>query len=72
MYLGIDIGTSSVKSVLVDDAQALVDQQTQLLELQTPHALWAEQDPEAWWTATLTRMPMGTMKSTSRTSRPGW
>ncbi len=42
-----------MKSVLVDDAQALVDQQTQPLEVQRPHALWSEQDPESWWTATV-------------------
>jgi len=56
VYLGIDIGTSGVKTVLVDDAQALVDQQTQPLLLQRPHALWSEQDPEAWWAATVTSL----------------
>lgn len=53
MYLGIDIGTSSVKTVLFDRTQRLVDQASETLSVQRPHAGWSEQDPEAWWQATL-------------------
>lgn len=52
MYLGIDIGTSSVKTVLFDHDQRLVDQASAPLTVQRPQAGWSEQDPEAWWTAT--------------------
>ncbi|WP_431860672.1 xylulokinase [Azospirillum sp.] len=52
MYLGIDLGTSGVKAVLVDDAQALVAQATAPLEASRPHPLWSEQDPADWWSAT--------------------
>ena len=52
MYLGIDLGTSGVKAVLVDDAQRLVGQSTAPLEVSRPHPLWSEQNPEDWWTAT--------------------
>ena len=52
MHLGIDLGTSGVKAVLIDDAQAIVGQATAPLEVHRPHSLWSEQDPEDWWTAT--------------------
>ncbi len=52
MYLGIDLGTSGVKVVLVDDDQAVIDQANAPLEVSIPRPLWSEQDPEAWWRAT--------------------
>ena len=52
MYLGIDIGTSGVKAILVDDAQRIVDQATAPLTVQRPQALWSEQNPADWWSAT--------------------
>jgi len=51
MYLGIDLGTSSVKLLLVDDAQAVVDEHAVGLTVQRPQPLWSEQDPESWWQA---------------------
>lgn len=52
MYLGIDIGTSSVKTVLFDRDQRLVGQASQHLSVSRPHPGWSEQDPEDWWKAT--------------------
>jgi len=52
MYLGIDLGTSALKVLLVDDRQRIVDQASVALEVQRPRPLWSEQDPEAWWQAT--------------------
>jgi xylulokinase len=52
MYLGIDLGTSGVKAVLVDGAGQVVDQETEPLEVARPHPLWSEQDPRDWWEAT--------------------
>jgi xylulokinase len=51
VYLGIDLGTSGVKLVLVDEAQRVVAQATAELEVSRPRPLWSEQDPEAWWNA---------------------
>mgnify|MGYP003408335601 CR=1 FL=1 len=51
MYLGIDLGTSAVKTVLVDDAQHIVAESSAPLEVSRPHANWSEQDPEDWWRA---------------------
>ena len=52
MFLGIDIGTSGVKAVVLDELGAVVGQGTAALTVQRPHPLWSEQDPEAWWQAT--------------------
>ena len=52
MYLGLDIGTSSVKAVLVDDSQTVIDQATATLSVSRPKPLWSEQDPQDWWRAT--------------------
>ncbi|HEX2555130.1 MAG TPA: xylulokinase [Microvirga sp.] len=50
-YLGIDVGTSAIKAVLVDEAQAVLAEAAAPLDVQRPHPLWSEQDPEAWWQA---------------------
>ena len=52
MYLGIDLGTSGVKAVLVDGDQKVVAQATAPLTVSRPRPLWSEQDPESWWQAT--------------------
>ncbi len=52
MYLGIDLGTSSVKVVILDAAMQLVAQASQPLTVSRPQPLWSEQDPDAWWQAT--------------------
>ena len=52
MYLGIDIGTSGVKAVIIDDAQSVIDQASAPLSVSRPRALWSEQDPASWWRAT--------------------
>jgi xylulokinase len=51
VYLGIDIGTSSVKAVLVDEDGAISAQPSAALALSRPQPLFSEQDPEAWWLA---------------------
>jgi len=52
MYLGIDIGTSSVKAVIVDDKDTVVEQASAPLNVSRPHAGWSEQNPADWWSAT--------------------
>ena len=52
MYLGIDLGTSGVKSILIVEAQKLVgEQSSRPLEVSRPHRGWSEQHPELWWEA---------------------
>jgi xylulokinase len=50
-FLGIDLGTSAVKAILVDENQNLVAQASASLEVSRPQPLWSEQDPEHWWTS---------------------
>jgi xylulokinase len=51
MYLGLDIGTSSVKAALFGADQRLIGQTSRPLEVSRPRPGWSEQDPEAWWAA---------------------
>lgn len=52
MFLGIDLGTSAVKAVLVDSEDRLVAEGSAPLDVSRPHPSWSEQDPEDWWRAT--------------------
>ena len=51
MYIGIDLGTSGVKVVLMDAQGNVVATETSPLQVSRPHPLWSEQDPESWWQA---------------------
>lgn len=53
MFLGIDVGTSSVKAVLIDERDKLVAQGSSPLSVDRPQASWSEQEADAWWTATV-------------------
>jgi sugar (pentulose or hexulose) kinase len=53
VYLGLDIGTSSVKAVLVDAAGSVVAIASRALDVSYPHPLWSEQDPDSWVDATI-------------------
>ena len=52
MFLGIDVGTSGVKVVAMDEMGAVAAQALAPLVSHRPHPLWSEQDPEDWWHAT--------------------
>lgn len=54
MYIGLDLGTSGLKGVLIDDNQRVVAEATAPLTVQRPHPGWSEQDPAAWIAATET------------------
>jgi xylulokinase len=49
--LGIDLGTSSIKAVLVDGGGSLLAIGQQQYTIYIPRPGWAEQDPDVWWTA---------------------
>lgn len=53
VFLGLDVGTSGVKAILVAPSGDVVASATSPLTMATPHPGWAEQDPEAWWKASL-------------------
>jgi xylulokinase len=52
MYLGIDVGTSGIKAVIVDDKGQVAAESHASLTVSHPHPLWSEQDPSDWWSAT--------------------
>ena len=52
MFLGIDIGTSEVKALLLDEQHHVIGTAGSTLEVSRPHPGHSEQDPASWWTAT--------------------
>ncbi len=53
LLLGIDIGTSSSRALLLSADGSTVAAATGEYTFETPRPLWAEQDPADWWTATV-------------------
>lgn len=50
LLLGIDIGTTSVKTALLDaDGRTLVTTAEAAHDLHSPHPGWAEEQPQRWW-----------------------
>ncbi|MEI8282302.1 MAG: xylulokinase [Armatimonadota bacterium] len=49
--LGIDIGTSGCKVILIDEHGALLKQASAEYPLLTPKPMWTEQNPIDWWNA---------------------
>lgn len=52
MYLGIDLGTSGVKALLLDEAGEVLAGHSEALAVSRPQPLWSEQNPDDWWRAT--------------------
>ena len=51
-FLGIDVGTSGSRAVLIDEKGSIVTSQTvEHKQFATPQIGWAEQEPEDWWRA---------------------
>ena len=48
MYLGIDLGASGVKALLMDDDQRVIGSETTPLNVSRPQPGWSEQDPADW------------------------
>ena len=51
--IGIDVGTSGVKTIVINKQGDIMAEATAKYPLYHPKAGWAEQDPEDWWQATL-------------------
>lgn len=52
MYLGLDLGTSGVKALLIDADQNVIGSANGDLDVSRPHSGWSEQDPADWIAAT--------------------
>ena len=57
LFIGIDLGTSACKLLLVDGNGAVLNEVTKEYPLSFPHPGWSEQDPEDWWTAVTQGIP---------------
>lgn len=64
--LGIDLGTSSVKAVVIDENGAVLGSGMHEYPILTPRVGWAEQEPEAWWRATVIAVQEATTKADER------
>lgn len=48
MYIGLDLGTSGLKGILVDDRQQVLAEASAPLTVERLHDGWSEQDPASW------------------------
>ncbi|MFA6155017.1 xylulokinase [Mesorhizobium sp.] len=48
MYLGLDLGTSGVKALLIDAVQTVIGSGHAAIDVSRPHPGWSEQDPADW------------------------
>ncbi|MGX9356797.1 xylulokinase [Roseobacteraceae bacterium S113] len=51
MFVGLDIGTSGVRGILVDEAGKVLGDADAPLNTQHAHPGWSEQDPDSWISA---------------------
>ncbi|MCA9194678.1 MAG: xylulokinase [Planctomycetales bacterium] len=51
--IGIDIGTSGTKSLLIDRDGNILAESAATYSVMMPKPMWTEQDPELWWNATV-------------------
>lgn len=51
LYLGVDVGTSSVKLTCIDEGGKVVATASEAYECSEPHPGWREINPETWWIA---------------------
>jgi len=53
-YLGIDIGTTGTKTLLIDASGSVLGEANANYPLEQPRPGWTQQNPDDWWKATVT------------------
>ena len=53
MFLGIDLGTSAIKLLVIDESNSVLAESNISLDVSRPQPLWSEQEPDDWWRALL-------------------
>ncbi len=48
MYIGLDLGTSGLKAIVIDGDQDILAEATAPLDVSRPHDGWSEQNPHDW------------------------
>ena len=66
LALGVDIGTSGVRVLAVDETGTVVAENTRSYPLLTPHPGWTEQNPEDWFEGTVSALKELTAKLEGR------
>lgn len=56
MYLGLDLGTSGIKALIIDEDHRIIASADSALTVSRPHPGWSEQAPEDWIAATQAAM----------------
>ena len=57
LYIGVDLGTSACKFLLVDEQGRVLNTVSKTYPLSLPRPGWSEQAPEDWWAACLSGIP---------------
>jgi xylulokinase len=70
-FMGLDIGTSGVKAIVVDELGRLKASVTVGLSLSTPKPGWAEQHPDDWWKASVSAIKQVVRKSKLKPAQIG-
>jgi len=55
-FIGLDLGTSSLKAILVDEDQQTLAEHAVPLTVTRPHSGWSEQDPQSWCDGAVTAL----------------
>lgn len=53
LYIGVDLGTSAVKLLLMDETGSIVNIVSKEYPLEFPHPGWSQQNPEDWFDKTM-------------------
>ena len=56
LYIGVDLGTSAVKLLLMDEKGEIKKIVSKEYELYFPHPGWSEQKPEDWYSQSMEEM----------------
>ena len=56
LYIGVDLGTSAVKLLLMNEEGKIEKIVSREYPLSFPHPGWSEQNPEDWWTQNVIRV----------------
>lgn len=67
LFIGLDVGTSSAKAVLIDSAGAVLAVAAPEYDFQTPKPLWAEANPEDWYQGSVEAIRQVLEKAEGRT-----
>ncbi len=68
LYVGIDIGTSGTKTILIDGQGKVVAEATAGHPISHPKPMWSEQNPDDWWRAVVQTVQQAVKKSRAKSA----